>query len=126
MRVVFDTYAWIEYFLGTNKGRKVERIIEENEVLTPIIVLVELSCKSVREGWNFNRYLGFIKANSLTIGIDDNLLFSIGKIYTRMREKIRDFGLVDSIILTVSEAENAKVVTGDRHFKGLRDVIFLA
>ena len=42
-KVVFDTYAWIELFHGTEKGKVVLSYVEESNGLTPIIVLAELS-----------------------------------------------------------------------------------
>ena len=46
MEIIFDTFAWIEYFEGTKKGNKVKEYLENNEVITPIIVLLELSYKA--------------------------------------------------------------------------------
>jgi len=125
MKTIFDTYAWIEYFLGSSKGKKVKKIFESNEIITPIIVLVELSCKSVKENWNFKKYLEFIKANSLVLNIEEKTLIDTGKLYVKMRSKIRDFGLVDTIILAMAKLEKARILTGDRHFKNMDNVIFL-
>ena len=125
MKVIFDTYAWIEYFLGSSKGKKVSNIFESNEIITPIIVLVELSCKSAKENWDFKKYLEFIKANSLVLNIREKTLIDTGKLYVQMRSKIRDFGLVDTIILAMAKVEKAKILTGDKHFETLDNVIFL-
>ncbi len=43
MKIVFDTYAWVEFFEGTRKGKIVNEYLENEEVLTPSIVLLELS-----------------------------------------------------------------------------------
>ena len=40
MKIVFDTYAWIEYFEGTKKGEKVEEYLKNNEIITPVIALL--------------------------------------------------------------------------------------
>jgi predicted nucleic acid-binding protein len=37
----------------------------------------------------------------------------------------RDWGLRDALIYATAIRDGAKVLTGDPHFKGLRDVIFL-
>ena len=125
MRVLFDTYAWVEYFLGTTKGKIVEKILEQNEVLTPVIVLVELSCKAARERWNFNKQLEFIKAKSLILDIGEKVILKTGSVYLKMRSKIKDFGLIDSIILATSMIEMADIVTGDKHFRNLNNVKYL-
>lgn len=125
MRVLFDTYAWVEYFLGTTKGKIVEKILEQNEVLTPVIVLIELSCKAARERWNFNKQLEFIKAKSLILDIGEKVILKTGSVYLKMRSNIKDFGLIDSIILATSMIEMADIITGDKHFKNLDNVKYL-
>jgi predicted nucleic acid-binding protein len=125
MRMVFDSYAWVEYFLGTRKGRMVEKHLSEDEILTPAIVLVELIIKAARESWDFQKHLDFIKAKSLIINMSEETITRCGPLHVRMRKKQRHFSLVDSIVLTTALIENAKILTGDRHFIGTENVIFL-
>jgi len=47
--VVYNTYAWIKYFLGSDKGSKVRKLLKEGGY-TPSIVLAEISRKYLREG----------------------------------------------------------------------------
>lgn len=39
---VIDTYAWVEYLLGSRTGAKAKKYIEEGWGLTPPIVLAEI------------------------------------------------------------------------------------
>jgi predicted nucleic acid-binding protein len=48
--VVYDTYAWVECFLGTDKGLEVRALLREEGGYTPSIVLAEVSRKYLREG----------------------------------------------------------------------------
>ena len=49
MRYVIDSYAWIEYFMGTKAGKKVKPIIEGlEEKITPTICLAEIYAKTIR------------------------------------------------------------------------------
>ena len=51
MKIVVDSYAWIELFIGSKKGSKArEIIIEAEEVYTPDFVLAEIARKYLREG----------------------------------------------------------------------------
>ncbi len=46
MRIVVDSYAWVELFIGSEKGRMVKDKLEAaDEVYTPDIVLAELARK---------------------------------------------------------------------------------
>ena len=64
MKIIFDTYAWIEYFLGSNKGKEVDSYLKDNDIITPILVIIELNYKSDKEKWDFEHILDFIKSKS--------------------------------------------------------------
>ncbi|HLC57046.1 MAG TPA: PIN domain-containing protein [Candidatus Nanoarchaeia archaeon] len=123
--IVFDTYAWIEYFRGSQQGKKSASFLEKEEVLTPIIVLVELSVKATKEGWDFGKHLEFIKSRSLIVGITEGIVKNCGTFYISMRKTYPQFGLIDAIIFLTGKERNAKVLTGDPHFKMLENVEFL-
>ena len=71
MVVVFDTYSWIEYFEGSKQGMVVKDHLENYDIITPSITLLELSYKADKEGWDFEKHLEFIKTNSKIIGFND-------------------------------------------------------
>ncbi len=115
MAIVFDTYAWIEFFRGTEKGKKVNQYLRNDEVLTPSIVILELSYKSDKEGWNFKNFFNFIKANSKIVGINEEFMLSFGFFYNKIKKKIKKIGITDIIIMHTADINNAKVLTGDEH-----------
>ncbi len=125
MRVVFDTYAWIEFFKGTEKGKAAKKYLMENNVLTPSIALLELSYRADKEGWNFERYLNFIKLNSEIIGISEKFVLTFGELYNKIKKQVRDISFADIIILHTAKLNKAKVLTGDKHFSNIKDTIIL-
>ena len=125
MKILLDTYAWIEYFKGSAKGKKVQNFLKNEEILTPSIALVELSCKAFKEDWDFVKCLEFIKTKSLIVDLNEEIIINIGKVYCEMRKEKPHFSLPDSIILCSAIIEKAKILTGDKHFKGLNEVEFL-
>jgi predicted nucleic acid-binding protein len=50
---------------------------------------------------------------------------SAGEIDVEMKKKVRGWGLVDSIILTFARSAGARVVTGDEHFREIKEAIML-
>ena len=46
---VVDTFAWIEYFNGSEQGKKAKDYIEGEEIATPSIVIAEFTDKYQRE-----------------------------------------------------------------------------
>ena len=123
--IIIDTYAWIEYFKGSEQGKIVEKYLNEEKTITPSVVLIELSCKSIKEGWDFEEYLKFIKSKSLIIGMDDESIIKCGQIYFNEKKKKSGFGLVDAIILTSAIRMNAKILTGDEHFRDVKEAVFI-
>ena len=127
MILVMDTYAWIEYFKGTAAGREVEKLIgdDNNSVYTSIITITEVSSIFKRENQNAEKICSIISDFSVIYGINTVLAKSAGILHAEMRKEIKDFGIADAIILATARHLNAKIVTGDRHFKGIRETIFL-
>ncbi len=48
-----------------------------------------------------------------------------GEIDVEMKKKVRGWGLVDSIVLTFVRSADAKVVTGDEHFRDIKEAIMI-
>jgi predicted nucleic acid-binding protein len=124
---VLDSFAWVEYFRGTDAGRAVAEELEGALVGTPLVVLAELRDKYVREAIpEWPRDLAFIKAMTTFLPEDERIAVRAGETKNRMRaEGRREFGLIDSIVYETARAMDAVLVTGDPHFRGVRDVRFL-
>ncbi|MBI2598555.1 MAG: type II toxin-antitoxin system VapC family toxin [Candidatus Diapherotrites archaeon] len=125
-KYVLDSHAWIEYFKGTLSGEKAKYFLETQECITPAIVVAELSYKYSTNNEDFEKQLNFILGKSSIIDLNSELALSAGKIKKFVRKKYKNnFGLADAIILATARKINAKVVTGDHHFKLLKNVEFL-
>lgn len=58
MKIVVDTYTWIEVFIRGGSSEKVKEIIEgAEEVYTPEVVLAEIARKYLKEGWRNGKLL---------------------------------------------------------------------
>ncbi len=126
-KYVLDSHAWIEYFQGTKTGEKVRQIIEMKNCFTPTIVIAELADKYSRENHGyFERDLDFIETNSAIVELDMKVAQNAGKMKHAVRKKYdNNFGLSNAIVLATAKKLGAIVVTGDTHFKNLKNVEFL-
>ncbi len=124
---VLDSFAWVEYFRGTEAGRIVAEELESAAVGTPLVVVAELRDKYVRERVpNWSRDLSFIKDVTALIPEDEPIAIRAGETKNRMRsEGRRDFGLIDAIVYETAKAVDAILVTGDPHFRDARGVRFI-
>jgi predicted nucleic acid-binding protein len=126
-KYVIDSFAWIEYFRGTKIGKKAMRYIESGAAATATITIAELKEKYLKQNWGFfDEDLAFIITNTLVVPLDRAISVSAGEINYQMKKKVKDWGMSDSIVLATARISSAKVVTGDEHFKGVSDAIFLA
>jgi len=124
--VVLDSFAWIEYFNGTTAGEKVQSFLEAGRVLTPAIVVAELSEKHKRLNREFGPKYDFVKARTSIVPLEEELARVAGELNFERKKRVKGWGLADSIILATARRSKSKVVTGDPHFKDLVDeTIFL-
>jgi len=128
LRLIVDSYAWIEFLLAGPKGLQVRRYLEEpNDLICPDIVLAEVARRLARDEPDHRTiggHLRSITALSTVRGIDpDVALESVNAdILLRQHSRGRRLSLpsfADAIILAFERHLGAKVLTGDRHFLGL-------
>ena len=134
LKIVMDSYAWIELFLGSEKGKKVIEIVSSaDEVITPDLVLAEIGRKYIREGANekeVKNRLKFIEENSIVVCLDADISIEGGKAYLELLEKSKKErknkpALTDSILLALARKYSAKIVSGDKIFEGMKEVILI-
>ena len=122
---VLDSFAWVEYFLGSKRGEKVKGFIESEKCVTPTIVITELSAKYSNDKTDFTDKLKFMKFNTKVISLTDDIAEHAGKIKTGQRKIKKDFGLADSIIYATALLHNAKIISGDPHFEDIKEAIMI-
>lgn len=134
MSIVVDTYAWIEVFLGSQKGAIVKEALEEAaDVYTPDVVLAEIARKYLREGIEetlVGERLRVVSSASVVTPIDSEVALSAGRVYSELvekarKEKLRDPSLFDAIVLATARSYQARLVTGDEHFRNLPEAIWI-
>jgi len=131
---VVDSYAWIELFTGSDKGEKVRKYMERSEeIYTPDIVLAEVARKYLRENVSeeiVRNRLAAIEEVSEISSIDGETALEAAKCYAELleksrREKLRDPSLFDAIVLALARRLGARLISGDAHFKGLEEVLWI-
>lgn len=129
-----DTYAWIEHFVGSDKGRKVDKILfDADEVYTPDIVLAEIARKYIREGVDpqiVDQRLNEIVEASNVVCIDTKLAGASANCYFELETNARKLklntpSLFDGIVLATGRMLRSKVLSGDQHFKNLPDIVWI-
>ncbi len=128
MKYVIDSYAWIEYFMGTKNGEKVKPIIEgQDEKITPTICLAEIYSKTLRvENQELaEKQRSFIKEKSVLAPLDEQTALESARVLNRLKKEINGWGLADSIVYATGTIKKAEIVTGDEHFRKAKNVFFI-
>ena len=132
MKIVIDTHAWIELFIGSDKGRKVKEVIAKaSDAFVPDIVFAEIARKYLKEGADeetVRQRLEWV-TDIARIPVNEEVALLSGKVYLELVEKSKAErtskpGLA-AIVLAIARMLKAKVVTGDKHFKGLKEVVWI-
>lgn len=128
MKYVIDSYAWIEYFMGTKTGEKVKPIIENTEEkITPTICLAEIYAKTLRAENDelAEKQRIFIKEKSALAPLDEITAVEAAMLTSKLKREIPGWELADSIVYATALIKKAEVVTGDEHFKKLKNVTYI-
>ena len=93
-KYVVDAWAWIEYFIGSEYGSKLNEILEDasTEVYTCAITLAEVISKTAREGRDVEAAYDLLLSNSQVINADEEVSKQAGLLHAKMRKTEKDFG----------------------------------
>ena len=115
---MLDSFAWIEYLSGSEKGGKVKKHIDGAEPLyTPSICLTEVKTRYLRDERDPNESLNFIIERSFVVPLDQKIALLAADLKQR-----HGLHTVDAIVYASGQLRNMPVVTGDQHFKNLPNV----
>lgn len=110
-----------------------EILFDADEVYTPDIVLAEIARKYIREGVGpqiVDHRLNEIVDASNVVCIDARLAGLAAKCYFELetnakKQKLNCPSLFDGVVLAAGRMLESKVLSGDQHFKGLPDIVWI-
>ena len=123
MTVLIDSWAWIEYFKGSESGKKAKKYIEGKEKAIISTINVAEVYRWILRFYNekiAEEKIDIMKERCFVIPVDEEIAIMAAKI-----KHERKFGLGDAIIYATARKENAHLLTGDSDFKNMENVIFI-
>jgi predicted nucleic acid-binding protein len=125
-RFTADAYAWIEYLDGSKPGEVLrDHINEGTEIYTSAVTLAEIISKAARKGRDHELAYKTITGNSTIVPADEQISYRAGILHAEIRQTIKDFGLSDAYVLATARSLDAKILTGDPHFKNIEEAIMI-
>lgn len=125
---VIDAYAWIEYFNGTEIGQNVKAILENgnNNIFTNVITFSELASSYKRKSLSFDEEKKVLLSISKIYYLDNvDIAQEVGVMHAEIKKQRKHMGWADVFVLFTAKKLNAKVITGDEDFRGLKEAIML-
>jgi predicted nucleic acid-binding protein len=114
--------------MGTRMGETVKSLIENSEEkFTPTICMAEVYGKTLKvESQELaEKQRAYIKGKSALVFLDETIAVESARLSVKMRKEIDGWGLADSIVYATASIKKAEVVTGDEHFRKLKNVLFI-
>ena len=127
MNYIMDTYGWIEYIDGSKKGEIVKKIIEnpESKIITLECCVAEVRLFCTKKNISFEKVFNLIKTNSFIFPIMLDIWLEAAQIKFELRKTRPGFGIIDALLIAKQRENSAKIVSGDPHFKTLKNVVYI-
>jgi len=127
MIYIVDSWAWIEYFIGSEKGLILKKLLDNknHKFITMECTISELKSYCLRTNNDFSKMHNTLKRNSIILPVLKEHWLNAAEIRHEIRKMIKDFGLIDSILVSKQNELKCKIVSGDKHFKGMKNVIYI-
>lgn len=123
--MLLDTSAWVEFFIKSEKGESVKNYLKAEECQTSIVTLAEISNWAMRENLDGKELMNFVITSSKLLHLNPEISFLAGELNFKRKKIVRNWGMIDSMILATGLIYNLKVLTKDSHFKDLENVELL-
>lgn len=123
--MLLDTSAWIEFFEGSSKGKRVREVLDKNKCYTSIASLAEVTNWSLKEKKDTAFLISTITKLSTIINIDNGIAVLAGRLNFQRKQVNKKWGMLDSFVLATGMTYNLKILTKDSDFKDLVDVEIL-
>ena len=134
MILTIDTFAWAEMIRGSSLGHRASEEMEKADLcLTPSIVLAEVASMCVRSRLDdpmIEQELEAIREASVIVPIGERIAISGARIAEELRANARNRripipGLADALVLATARTSQSGLLSGDPHFLGCPETIWL-
>jgi len=121
-KILIDTSIWIEYFRDKSSpiAEKLDRILAEDEVCVPKIVMAELirGAKSEKE---ISIIEDFFDAFHIIDQKEDSWI-KAGKLSYKLKKKGKNIHIFDCYIAIIGQDNGCRVLTLNRRFKEIQKI----
>ncbi len=124
-KLVVDSWAWLELFSGSERGRKVDELLAAGEAFTSVVSLSEVVSVSARRGRPTDDKVAVIRSQSRVMAPSYDDAVEVGHLHAVTKKQSPNFSLSDAFVLQLAKKLGAKVLTGDLDFQGVKDAVLV-
>ncbi|MEK6564034.1 MAG: type II toxin-antitoxin system VapC family toxin [Candidatus Omnitrophota bacterium] len=117
-----DSSGWLEFFTDGPLAQKYFSYLEKiEEIVVPALIIYEVYKKIKRERSEEDALLAVAHmGKARVVVLDDSLALTAADVSLRY-----NLAMADAIIYATAQQEKAKLITSDKHFLGLHNVVIL-
>lgn len=121
-KIVIDSSAWIEYFAGTAKGRKIKEFLDGQDTLPFVTELIasEVMIAFSRAGIACSEALEAIKSRASLVHSDYRIAADASVL-----AHSRKLNIIDAHSVAAARAVGGKLITCNTHFSGLSEALVI-
>lgn len=120
-----DSWAWIEFFTGSQKGQRVQEILHNTTPKTSVLSVAEVGNWCMKNNKHPEFYLSAIRKASEIMLVDVEDAQRAGITLKKIRTLAPGMGMVDAVIYAQAVHADVRLVSGDPHFRNLPNVEFI-
>lgn len=120
-----DSSAWIELYEGSEAGRAVKAALMQNACYTSMVTVAEVTSAAMRKSKDSMALVEVIGGSSSLLGIDPAIASLAGRLNFERKRSNRKWGMTDSFILEAGMIYGLKILTEDRDFGDLPNVVLV-
>ena len=127
MIFIVDSWAWIEYFTGSKSGLKLKKLIDNknHKFITMGCTLSEVKSYCLRANSDFDHINKIVKRDSIILPVTVDIWLKAAETKHEIRKKVKDFGLIDVILVAKQNELNCMLISGDEHFKNMKKIVYV-
>ena len=120
--ILVDSCGWIEYLADGDKAEEYAKyFLDPKEIVTPTIVIYEVFKKILKErGEEAAVMVAAQMSGTRVIELSEMLSLTAANLSVK-----HNLPMADAIVYATAELLGCQVVTSDKHFKDLENVIFI-
>ena len=120
--MLLDTSAWVEFFIKSKLGERVNQDLKAASCYTSIVSIAEISNWAIKQKLDGRKLVPYVTELTQILPVTPKIAFLAGELNFERKKVEKNWGMLDSLILSTARVYSLKVLTKDSHFKDLPDV----